>query len=89
MEIELDRAVGLLDYLGRVAWEEGEGVTITHDGKPYLKLTAHPDGSPLSLPNGSRGIGLDLDQTWVASDFPETSEEIIQAFEGKWSSDFS
>ena len=89
MEIELRQAVGLLDYLGRVAWKEGEEVTITHDGRPYLKLIAHPNGSPLSTPEGTRGIGLSLDRTWVASDLPETSEEIIQAFEGKWSNDFS
>ena len=87
MEIELRQAVGLLDYLGRVAWQDGEEVTITHEGKPYLKLVAHPSGSPLSVPTGTRGIGLGLDQTWVASDLPETSEEIIEAFEGKYSDD--
>ena len=29
MEIELRRAVGLLDYLRRVAWMDGEEVIIT------------------------------------------------------------
>ena len=41
MEIELRRAVGLLDHLGRVAWKDGE-ITITHKGKPYLKADSPP-----------------------------------------------
>ena len=36
MEIELDRAVGLLDYLGRVAWIDGEVINITNSGRPTL-----------------------------------------------------
>ena len=87
MEIELRRAVGLLDHLGRVAWKDSEEITITHNGKPYLKLVPHPDGSPFNVLDGTRGIGLDIDESWVASELPETSEEIIEAFEGKWSND--
>ena len=87
MEIELRQAVGLLDHLGKLAWKDGEEITITHKGKPYLKLMPHPDGSPVDELSGTRGIGLGLDQTWVASDLPETSEEIIEAFEGKYSDD--
>ena len=88
MEIELRRAVGLLDSLGRKVWEDGEEITITHKGKPYLKLIPHPDGSPISKQEGTRGIGLDKSQVWIAPDLPETSQEIIEAFEGKWSNDF-
>ena len=87
MEIELNRAVGLLDYLGRVAWMDGEEITITKKGKPYLKLIPHPEGSPIIKQEGTRGIGADKNQIWVAPDLPETSEEIIEAFEGKWSND--
>ena len=36
MEIELDRAVGLLDYLGRVVWIDGEVINITNSGTPTL-----------------------------------------------------
>lgn len=90
MEIELDRAVGLLDYLGRVAWRDGGEVVITNNGKPYLKLVAHPDGEPVVKMEGTRGIGR-LDQikgvAWTASDLPETTEDIIEAFEGKYSND--
>ena len=89
MEIEIDQATGLLEYLGRVAWLDGEEVIITKKGKPYLKLVTHPDGSPSVERQGTRGISPDKGQTWVASDLPETSQEIIDAFEGKWSNDFS
>lgn len=87
MEIELNRAVGLLDYLGRVAWKDGEEIIITHKGKPYLKLIPHPDGSPFDELKGTRGIGLDKVRAWTAPELPETSQEIIEAFEGKWSND--
>ncbi len=87
MEIELRQAVGLLDYLGKLAWLESEEIIITNRGKPYLKLIAHPDGSPVNELNGTRGIGLDKDRPWTAPELPETSQEIIEAFEGKWSND--
>jgi hypothetical protein len=32
MEIELCRAVGLQDYLGRLAWKNGKEITITREG---------------------------------------------------------
>ena len=93
MEIELRRAVGLLDHLGKLAWLEGEEITITNKGKPYLKLIAHPDGDPSQaqrkpMQKGTRGIGLEQTHPWTASELPETSQEIIEAFEGKWSNDF-
>ena len=88
MEIELRRATALLDYLGRKAWEDGEEITITHKGKPYLKLIPHPDGSPFDELNGTRGIGLGHHhgKIWLAPDFDDNTE-IIEAFEGKYSND--
>ena len=93
MEIELERAVGLLDYLGKKAWRDGEEITITRKGKPYLKLVAHPDGD-LGEKKPSLGrldqVRADIEaggNIWVASDIPETSQEIIDAFEGKYSDD--
>lgn len=88
MEIELERAAGLLDYLGRVAWSSGEDVVVTKAGQPYLKIVPHPEGTYSELRKKTRGIGADANQTWVAPDLPETSEEIIEAFEGKWANDF-
>ena len=87
MEIELEQAVGLLDYLGKKVWKDGEEITITKEGRPYLKLLAHPDGEPISKAEGTRGIGLGINSSWIAPDLPETSQEIIDAFEGKYSND--
>ena len=87
MEIELRQAAGLLDYLGRKAWADGEEITITNDGNPYLKLIPHPEGSPINELEGTRGIGSDKGRPWTAPELPETSQEIIEAFEGKWSND--
>ena len=93
MEIELDRAVGLLDYLGKKVWKDGEEITITKRGKPYLKLVAHPDGDTgEKKPRLGRldQIRADIEaggNTWVAQDLPETTQEIIDAFEGKYSND--
>jgi antitoxin (DNA-binding transcriptional repressor) of toxin-antitoxin stability system len=88
MEIELCRAVGLQDYLGRLAWKNGKEITITREGEPYLKLLPHPDGTASEEHKRTRGIGSETDQTWTAPELPETSEEIIESFEGKWSNGF-
>ena len=87
MEIEIRQATALLDYLGRKAWEDGEEITITHKGKPYLKLIPHPEGSPINEREGTRGIGTDKGWAWTAPELPETSQEIIEAFEGKYAND--
>ena len=87
MEIELRRATALLDHLGRKAWEDGAEITITHKGKPYLKLIPHPDGSPFDELNTTRGIGSDKGRDWTAPELPDTSQEIIEAFEGKYAND--
>ena len=87
MEIELERAVGLLDYLGKMAWRNSEEITITKGGQPYLKLLPHPEGSYSKEQNRVRGIGSGTNPGWTAPDLPETSEEIIESFEGKWSND--
>ena len=87
MEIELRRAVGLLDYLGKQAWLKGEEIFITNRGKPYLKLVAHPDGDPIQKRTGLGRLDQIKGDAWIASDLPETTEDIIEAFEGKYSND--
>ena len=93
MEIELERAVGLLDYLGKKVWKDGEEITVTKEGRPYLKIVAHPDGDPgEKKPRLGRLDQIRADfkaggETWAAPDLPETSQEIIDAFEGKYSND--
>ena len=87
MEIELSRAVGLLDYLGRVAWQDGEDVIITRKGKPYLKLIAHPDGDLKAVYQKPIPVDLPGAKVWISPEYFEEDTEIIEAFEGKYSDD--
>ncbi len=87
MEIELRRATGLLDYLGRQAWLSGEEIIITKKGKPYLKLTAHPEGNPSEKERQpQRPVSVE-GKIWISPEFFEEDMEIIEAFEGKYSDD--
>ena len=88
MEIELRRAVGLLDHLGKLAWLEGEEITITNKGKPYLKLIAHPDGDPSQAQRKPMQAGSRQDEMWITPEFFEEDMDIIEAFEGKYSNDY-
>ena len=87
MKIELDQAVGLLDYLGRVAWIDGVEITITKKGKPYLKLVAHPEGDIEDVHQKPIPVDLPGAKVWISADYFEEDMEIIEAFEGKYSDD--
>ena len=87
MEIELDQAVALLDYLGRVAWIDGCEITITKKGKPYLKLMAHPDGDIEDVHQKPIPVNLPGAKVWISPEYFEEDTEIIEAFEGKYSND--
>ena len=87
MEIELGRAVALLDYLGRVAWQDGEEITITRKGKPYLKLVAHPEGDPEDVHRKPIPVDLPGAKVWISPEYLEEDMEIVEAFEGKYSDD--
>ena len=87
MEIELEQAVGLLDYLGRVAWRDGGEITITKKGKPYLKLVAHPEGRIEDAPQKPIPVDLPGAKVWISPEYFEEDMDIIEAFEGKYSDD--
>lgn len=53
----------------------GEEVIIEHDGKPVAKL------SPIKTEED--WFGMDEGKGWIADDFDETPQDIIDAFEGK------
>lgn len=57
--------------LGRLAWE-GEEVVIAHDGQPYLRLMPYEEPS--------RKLGLLKGRIWIAEDFDETPQDIIDSF---------
>lgn len=53
----------------------GEEVIIERDGKPVAKV------SPIKADED--WFGMDDGKIWIADDFDETPQEIIDAFEGK------
>ena len=69
-----------LSKLGERAWQ-GEEVVIARDGEPYLYLLPYRGAAK------PRALGLLKGQIWMAPDFDETPQEVIDAFEGKGSAD--
>ena len=70
MQVNMDEAKSSLAELGELAWN-GEEVIIERAGKPYLKLTPYKKRRPLGLLQG---------QIWIAPNFDDTSEELIDLF---------
>ncbi len=54
---------------------EGEETIIERDGKPVAKV------SPVK--EDDDWFGMDEGKGWIADDFDETPQEIVDAFEGK------
>ena len=73
MRVNMSEAKSQLSRLGRMAWE-GEEVVITKAGEPYLRL--QPYGKPVVERKPGRLKG----QIWVAPDFDETKEEVVESF---------
>ena len=65
-----------LSKLGERAWQ-GEEVIIARDGEPYLHLTPYRGPAGRRKPGGWEG------RVWMAPDFDETPQDVIDAFEGK------
>lgn len=55
--------------------EAGEEIVIARNGKPVAKLVPVDSGAP-----GKRPLGLMRGQIWVADDFDETPQEVIDSF---------
>lgn len=54
---------------------EGEEITIARAGKPVARLVAYRAQTEPRVPGAWRG------QVWIAADFDETDEQIIELFE--------
>ena len=72
MLVSMHEAKSQLSELGRLVWE-GDEVVITRAGKPYLRLL--PYRAPERKPGRLKG------EIWMADDFDETPQDIIDAFE--------
>ena len=73
MQVNMQDAEASLSELGELAWQ-GEEIIIAKAGKPFLRLTPYKEqGKP-------RSLGLLEGQIWIAPDFDDTPEELINLF---------
>ena len=73
MQVNMHQAKTQLSRLGRLAWE-GEQVVIAKAGEPYLRL------EPYKRPVVDRKPGRLKGQIWMAPDFDETAEDVVDSF---------
>ena len=73
MQVNMHEAKSQLSKLGKLAWE-GEEIVITKAGKPYLRL------EPYRKQKGKRKLGVLAGQIWIAPDFDETPQDVIDSF---------
>ncbi len=78
MKVNMHEAKTQLSKLGELAWQ-GEEVVIARDGEPYLYLLPYRGAAKRRQPGDLQG------QIWMAPDFDETPQEVIDAFNGKGS----
>ena len=75
MLVDIHEAETQLAKLGELAWQ-GEEVVIARNGEPYLSLAPYRGVAGPRRPGDWKG------QVWVAPDFDETPQDVIDAFEG-------
>ena len=74
MQVNMQEAESSLSELGELAWQ-GEEIIIAKAGKPFLRLTPYyEEAAPRRLSGALRG------QIWIAPDFDDTPEELIDLF---------
>ena len=71
VQVNMHEAKSQLSRLGRLAWE-GEDIVIARAGEPYLRVT------PYRQPERKPGIWKG--RVWMATDFDDTSQDIIDSF---------
>ena len=78
MQININEAETRLAELGELAWQ-GEEIIISKGGKPYLALTPCREEPPPE--KKERQFGRLKGQIWIAPDFDETPQDLIDLFE--------
>ena len=73
MKVNMHEAKSQLSRLGKLAWE-GEEIVIAKAGEPYLRL------EPFRERLAKRKLGGLEGQIWIAPDFDETPQEVIDSF---------
>ena len=79
MQVNMDEAGSNLSELGELAWQ-GEEVIIAKAGKPFLRLTPYDNPGHEDEQLKRRPLGLLKGQIWIAPDFDDTPEELIDLF---------
>ena len=82
MQVNMDEAGSNLSELGELAWQ-GEEVIIAKAGKPFLRLTPYDvpqNDETEDEPKRRRLSGALKGQIWIAPDFDDTPEELIDLF---------
>ena len=76
MQVNMHEAKSQLSRLGELACQ-GEPIVIAKAGKPYLDLIPHREEKrEPRVPGRLKGL------VWMAPDFDETPQEVIELFEG-------
>jgi antitoxin (DNA-binding transcriptional repressor) of toxin-antitoxin stability system len=70
----------LAQLIARV--EAGEEIFICREAKPVVRLSAVPAASQPPAARPPRVLGRFRGQIWIAEDFNELPEELLDAFEG-------
>ena len=82
MQVNMDEAKSELSRLGELAWQ-GEEIIIAKAGKPFLRLTPYDEPNRVEdKPEEPkrRPLGLLEGKIWIAPDFDDTPEELIDLF---------
>lgn len=74
MKVTIQEAESLFPKLGELAWR-GEEIVITKNGRPYLRL------EPYRKQKAKRKLGVLKGKVWIAPDFDEPDQELIDSFE--------
>ena len=72
-KVNMHEAKSQLSRLGKLAWD-GEQIVIAKAGEPYLRLVPYRERKPKRKPGALKG------QIWIAPDFDETPQEVIDSF---------
>ena len=73
-KVNMHEAKSQLSRLAKAAWE-GEDVVIAKAGEPYLRLV------PYREQKARRKLGVLEGQIWIAPDFDEPDEELMDLIE--------
>ncbi len=79
MRIDIEDAGAQLAKLGAYA-RMGSKVVITKDGEPYLELVPCRQSNKRDKSQPVRRVGILKGKIWMAPDFDETPEDVIDSF---------